>query len=94
MRDDPNKSSNLASTAAVYSDLGALLGRRDSAEAQSLFTRARELLEKARNRSPRDETIRRTMVQTTGQPCRSFSGDSESYQSRSRHSTVIRQAGA
>ena len=34
------------------------------AEAQSLFNRAFELLEKARKRSPTDQQVRRTMVQT------------------------------
>jgi eukaryotic-like serine/threonine-protein kinase len=64
LRDDPNQVLNLASAAALYSDLGALLGPRKEAEAQSLFSRARELLEQARKRSPKDEEIRSTMVQT------------------------------
>jgi eukaryotic-like serine/threonine-protein kinase len=65
LRDDPNQVLNLASTAAICSDLGALLGRRrQTAEAQSLFDRALKLLEQARSRSPKDEGIRRTLVQT------------------------------
>jgi serine/threonine-protein kinase len=63
LRDDPDRVLNLASTAALYSDLGALLGPRKEAEGQSLFSRARELLERASKRSPNDEEIRRTMVQ-------------------------------
>jgi serine/threonine-protein kinase len=63
LRDDPVEVLNLASTAALYSDLGALLGPRKEAEAQSLFGRARELLQTASKRSPNDEEIRRTMVQ-------------------------------
>jgi tetratricopeptide (TPR) repeat protein len=64
LRDDPNQVLNLAGMAALYSDLGAILGRRDEAEARSLFTRALKLLEEARIRSPKDEEIRRTLVQT------------------------------
>jgi serine/threonine-protein kinase len=62
LRDDPNQVLNLARAAALDSELGALLGRRNEAEAQSLFSRARELLERASKRSPKDEEIRRTMV--------------------------------
>ena len=64
LRDDPNHVLNLASTAAVYTDLAALLGRREEAEAQSLFSRALKLLEQARGRSPNDVVIRRTLVET------------------------------
>jgi tetratricopeptide (TPR) repeat protein len=63
LRDDPDEVLNLSSSAALYSDLGALLGPRKEAEAQSLFRRARELLQTASKRSPNDEEIRRTMVQ-------------------------------
>jgi tetratricopeptide (TPR) repeat protein len=63
LRDDPDQASNQAGAAALYSDLGALLGPRKEIEAHSLFSRARELLEKASKRSPDDEEIRRTIVQ-------------------------------
>jgi tetratricopeptide (TPR) repeat protein len=65
LREDPDQISNLASTAAIDSDLAASLVRPEqTAEAHSLFSRAFELLEKARKRSPGDQQIRRTMVQT------------------------------
>ncbi len=66
LREDPDQISNLASTAAIDCDLAACLVRPEQlAEAKSLFGRAFELLEKARKRSPGDQQIRRTMVQTT-----------------------------
>ena len=65
LRDDPAQISNLSSTAAIDSDLAAALVQPDqTVEAQSLFSRAFELLEKARKRSPGDQQVRRTMVQT------------------------------
>ena len=42
-----------------------MLGRQDqTSEAQSLFDRALKLLDQARTRSPKDEHIRRMVVQT------------------------------
>ncbi len=65
LRDDPDQISNLSSTAAIDSALAAALVQQDqTAEAQSLFNHAFELLEKARKRSPADQQVRRTMVQT------------------------------
>jgi tetratricopeptide (TPR) repeat protein len=65
LRDDSNQISNLSSTASIDADLAAMLVQADQrAEAQSLFSRAFELLAKARARSPGDQEVRRMMVQT------------------------------
>jgi eukaryotic-like serine/threonine-protein kinase len=65
LRDDPDQMLNLAITAELDSELGAVLGRRNqTALAQSHFSRALKLLDQARTRSPGDERIRRAMVQT------------------------------
>jgi eukaryotic-like serine/threonine-protein kinase len=65
LRDDPDLVLNLETTSAVCSDLGAMLGHRGRpAEAQPLFSRAFDLLEQARTRSPRDARIRCILVQT------------------------------
>ncbi len=64
-RDDPNLVMNVPDMAALYSDLGSMLGRRgQTVEAESLFGRALTLLEQARGRSPKDERIRRARLQT------------------------------
>ena len=65
LRDDPDQVLSLQSAAAIDSDLGAVLGRQDqTSKAQSLFDRALKLLDQARTRSPKDEHIRRMVVQT------------------------------
>ena len=64
LRDDPGQVLNLSSTAVIDAELGAVLARRKETEAQSFFSRALELLEQARTRSPKDDRIRRTTVET------------------------------
>ena len=56
---------NFPQTAAIYSELAAIIGRRDqSTEAASLFEKAHKLLEQVRMRSPGDERIKRVTAQT------------------------------
>ncbi len=65
LRDDPDLVMNLPDTAALYSDLAAVLaGQGQPAEARALFIRALDRLEQARTRAPRDARIRRMLGQT------------------------------
>ncbi len=65
LRGDPGEIMNIPQAAALYSDLAALLCRRDqTTEGAALFDKALNMLERARKRSPRDERIKRVTAQT------------------------------
>jgi tetratricopeptide (TPR) repeat protein len=61
--DDPDQIESLTGAAAVFYALAAALKPGDAKESQSLFGRARDLLEEARRRSPTDQHIRRTLAE-------------------------------